>query len=138
MNTLKRAWATTSKPWFFYTVMSLCSLVIAYSWYVVGQHVDLHQIREDIHYKLGVMAAMTAVVMGAFLGITASHAVRRYGPAKALPVDPDFPPTKVVYIEGDGAPERCACHGTVIEDGTTVWHWPRPAVLVCVRKGHAR
>jgi hypothetical protein len=137
MNRLKRAWAIAGEPWFFYAVMSLCALVIAYAWYVVGQQVDLNQISQDIHYKLGIMAALTAIVLGAFMGITASHLVRRYGPAKALPVDPDNPPEKMIYIESD-EPIRCACHNQPIPDMTVVWHWPQPAKLVCVKKGHAK
>lgn len=128
----------TGKPYFFFTVMGLCLLGIAASWYRVSQRRDLHGITHDANYNVGVMASMTVVFLAIFLGGTIGLLARRYGPARALPIDPEFPPQEVLYIQGDGPQERCACHGRVIKDGAVVLQWPQPPKFACIPKGHAR
>lgn len=137
MNPLKRLWALTGKPWFFFVAMGLILAEIGYCWHRIGQDYDLHQATSSVGYDLGVMASMTVVVLAITLGGAVGLISRRYL-GKPLPVDPDFPPTKMVYLQGEGEPERCACHGRAIEDGTEIWHWPQPAKLVCVKKGHGK
>jgi hypothetical protein len=56
-------------------------------------------------------------------------------PKLPLPIDIDNPPTKLVFVQGDGEPEHCACHGRPIKDGAEIWYWPQPAQLVCAKEG---
>lgn len=135
MKLLKTLWAHTGKTYFFFVAMAILLGEVGYCWYRIGQRYNLHDIANDAGYNLGVMASMTVVVIAITLGGTVGLLARRYL-ARPLPVDPDLPPTKMVYLQGEGAPERCACHDQVIEDGTEIWHWPQPAKLICVKKGH--
>ena len=47
---------------------------------------------------------------------------------EAMPIDPEHPPTWVVYEPGDGAPGRaCACHpDRALRPGQRLLWWPVP------------
>jgi hypothetical protein len=137
MKLLTRLWAQTGKPYFFFLTMALSLLVLAETWYEASKHYNLHELSKSPSYHLGMVAALTALIIAMALTAAFGLLLRRYL-AKPLPVDPDFPPTKMIYLQGDGEPERCACHGQAIEDGTEIWHWPQPAKLVCAKRGHAK
>jgi hypothetical protein len=107
--------------------------VFVYAWFGLVTSYDLNQLDDTPGFRYGFILAATC-----FYGVLliATYLERR--PVKQpLPVDPHFPPTKLVYLQGDGAPERCACHGKPIEDGAEILHWPQPAKLICVEKDHA-
>jgi hypothetical protein len=133
---LKRLWTATGKPRVFFAVMVACLGVISWCWYRVSQRHDLHKVTSSYDYSLGVMASMTALLLAVTLGGAVGLLARRY--TKPLPIDPDFPPYEVLYIQGDGKPERCACHGRVIKDGSVVLQWPQPPKFACVRERHTQ
>jgi hypothetical protein len=108
--------------------------VFSYSWYSFTTHYDLSQLDDTPSFRFAVLVIVTSLWGTAQLGAVLTWRIA----SKPLPVDPDFPPTKMVYLQGEGEPERCTCHNRPIEDGTEIWHWPQPAKLVCVKKGHAK
>lgn len=134
---LKRLWDLTGTTVACCTVMAACLVSLGYSWHQLGQHHDLQAATDSVGYRFGVMTVLTALVVAMTAGVGLAALANRYRP-RPLPVDPDMPPTKMVYLQGDGEPERCVCHGRLIEDGTEIWHWPQPAKLVCVTKDRVK
>ena len=138
MKPLKALWAATGKPATFYTVMAVCLAFLGHSWYRLAQHYDLQALSGTGSYRLGVVTVLTGIVIAMTLGVAAAALVSRYRPLPidpALPIDRELPPTEMVYIQGEGEPEHCACHNRPIEDGAVVLHWPQPAKLVCLKEG---
>lgn len=133
-NTLKRAWASTGTMAFFHYVMAALVIVLAASWYELHDEYDISTMMRTDEFQLGIAVALTVFVLAlAASGITYSIADRRL-PKDPLPIDPDLPPTQMVYIQGEGEPELCACHDEPIKDGAPIWHWPQPAKLVCAKE----
>jgi hypothetical protein len=117
-----------------WTGRTLSVAVFGYVWYGLGTTYDLNQLDDTPGFRFGFILAATA-----FYGVALIAAYLERRPVKEpLLIDPDFPPTKMVYLQGEGEPERCACHGQVIEDGTEILHWPQPAKLICVEKDRAK
>jgi hypothetical protein len=118
----------------FYTSMGLCAVILTVGWFSVGRRYDLHGITRDEAFWIGGLTAFSFLVITVTVGMLVVTIAERRHP-EPLPIDPDFPPTKMIYLQGEGEPERCDCHGRVIEDGAEILHWPQPAKLVCVQKG---
>lgn len=137
MKLLKRLWDGTGTAVAFFAMMALSLAVQGWAWYELLQRHDLSQLTPNAAYHLGIFTALTVATVAATIAGAVGTLLRRYRP-RPLPVDPDLPPTQLVYLQGDGEPELCACHGRPIEDGALIWHWPQPAKLVCVKEGDAQ
>jgi hypothetical protein len=136
MKPLKRLWDATGTTTAFFATMAGSLAIQGWYWHDISQRYDLDQLASTTAYTLGVLSLVTCATVLGTLAMTIGVLLRRYWP-RPLPVDPDLPPTQLVYLQGDGEPERCFCHGKPIEDGTLIWHWPQPAKLVCVKEGDA-
>lgn len=137
MKPLKRLWDATGTPSAFFAMMTLSLAVQGWVWHAFTQHHDLNQLTSTAAYHFGILSTTTAATAGAAVGGALSLLARRYR-GRPMDVDPDYPPNKMIYLQGEGELGRCACHDRVIEDGTEIWYWPQPAKLVCIRKGHSR
>lgn len=103
--------------------------VFAYAWYKVTTRYDISQLDGTPEYRFGVLVALTVIwALCQFLLILGRIT------KKPLPLDRDFPPTKMIYLQGEDEPELCHCHNRPIADGAEILHWPQPAKLVCVKK----
>lgn len=117
--------------------------VFGYVWYSFTSKHDLSELTDTPDYRfgcfIGFLALWLVVELLALVDIyTSRRAKTRPAKPAPLPVDPQYPPTEMVYIQGEGEPEHCACHGEPIQDGAIILHWPQPAKLVCKDQGGRR
>ncbi len=137
MNTLKKLWQLTGTRTAFLTT-TLASLALqGYLLQRMADRYGLEQLTDTAPYYFGQLVMLAASTGGILVFYAGFAILNRFFP-EPLPVDPQFPPAEIVYIQGDGEPEHCACHGKPIEDGAVVLHWPQPAKLVCTEKGRHR
>lgn len=108
--------------------------LFGYAWYSLLTGYDLNQLDDTPGFRYGVVFACTTLWLLALLCTLRDSRA----PKRSLPVDPHFPPTRMIYIQGKEEPERCDCHGRVIEDGAEIWHWPQPAKLLCVQEDRTK
>lgn len=107
--------------------------VIVYAWYSLATAYDLSELDSSPGFRYGIIFTFTC-----FYAVISLASYLENRPVKRpLAVDPDNPPMRLVYIQGSGEEDRCACHGEVIEDGAEILYWPQPAKLVCVEEGDA-
>ncbi|MEU9405656.1 hypothetical protein AB0E08_08115 [Streptomyces sp. NPDC048281] len=131
MTLLKRAWSATSRDTVYFLLMGGSLIILGAAWYRVGETEDLGTLANSRAYELGVLVMGTAVIVGLTGGLMLSLIVRRWWP-RALPVDPDNPPQKMLFLDSDGPDSvLCHCHGTPVKDGAEIWHWPLPALVIC-------
>lgn len=115
-----------------WTWIVLCGVSLTWGWYHTDITMPLSQRTPHDAYAFGALTYLTLWILSIPIGFAGVSLLRR-DRRHPLPIDPDLPPTQLIYIQGD-KPEMCACHGKPIEDGALIWHWPQPAKLVCVKK----
>lgn len=131
---LKRLGVAISSPLAFFITMVVCLIAMGWCWYQLGQRYDLSVLTSSEGYVLGVVSTLTYAICGLLIGGTSSMIIRRLRPTP-LPVDPDNPPMRMLYIQGEGGePAHCFCHGWKIENNTEVLYWPQPAKFVCAEE----
>ncbi|PPS89524.1 hypothetical protein [Streptomyces sp. MH60] len=141
-NTLKRAWAATGTETFFYASGAIILFVLAAAWYELHDEFDIAAAADTEGFRLATLLIATALGLGVVAGGIVWRIVSRYLPEapqakEPLPIDPTFPPSRMVYLRGEDERENCVCHDRPIEDGTEIWYWHQPAKLVCAEEYNA-
>ena len=131
---LKRLWQLTGTR-----TALLCTLLVSMSvqTYLLQQMEDrygLDRLTDTAPYYFGQLVTLASLTLGG----TIIAAWITFRPRAPFAVDPEFPPTEMVYIQGEGETDLCACHGKPVQDGATVLYWPQPAQFVCAEKGRHR
>jgi hypothetical protein len=139
-KTLKRAWAATGTETFFYASAGVILFVLATAWYELHDEFDIGAAADTEGFRLGTLLIATALGLGVVAGGIVWRIVSHFlpqdpQPREPLPIDPTFPPTRLVYMHGEDVPvEHCACHDRPIEDGAEIWYWHQPAKLLCAEE----
>ncbi|MEU6362241.1 hypothetical protein [Streptomyces albidoflavus] len=121
------------RPSVLLPLMGVCCASLAYCAVLVSAQWQPSSETYAAYYS-GVFAAMTTILTAVTLLLLVERVWARRN-RKPLPVDPDNPPQRGVYIvEPQGPRERCLCHDRPIEDGAEVLLWPQPARFACIPK----
>jgi hypothetical protein len=111
--------------------------VYTYCWYQFVRDYGIRQfddLADTPTFRFGVLISVT--VMWVIVAPVLFQAARRET-KKPLPIDRTFPPTRMVYLQGEEETPLCVCHGKPVKDKTEIFYWPQPAKFVCTDQSEA-
>lgn len=130
---LKRLWDFTGTTSACLVVAAAVAAVNAWGVWALADRYGADLLLNSPAYAFGYAVCLASLATFVLIVVGTVTLVNRRWP-RPLPVHEDYPPTELVYLQGEGEPERCTCHNRPIKDGTVILHWPQPAQLVCLPK----